>query len=116
MNRKRIIICTIGGIIAGILCMIGGVLTGNITEITFLGILPLFFNRIMLGFVIGISRLKMHYLVHGALIGLLISLVSSLMILEESTIGFILFSTGGTIYGALIDWVATKLFKCPNTI
>jgi len=116
MITKRIIICTIGGVIAGILCMIGGILSGNITEITFMGIFPLFFNRMMLGFIIGISNLKMHYLLHGAMVGLLISLISSLLIIEESTIGFILFSTAGIIYGALIDWVATKLFKCPYTI
>jgi len=113
MSIKRIIICTIGGIIAGVLCIMGGVLSGNIDEITFLGLLPLFFNRIMLGFIIGISNLKMHYLIHGALIGFLISLISSLQFLEESIIGFVLFSVAGIIYGLLIEWAATKLFKCP---
>jgi hypothetical protein len=113
MNTKRIIICTAGGIIAGILCMIGGVITGNIVEITLLGIFPLFYNRIMLGFLIGISSLKLHYLIHGALIGLLVSLISSFLFMHENIVGFMLFSAAGIIYGALIDLIATKVFRSP---
>ena len=115
MNTKRIIICTIGGIVAGILCMIGGYLRGFIIEISILGLLPYFFNRIILGFVIGISNLKLHYLLNGAVIGLLISLISSLAVVEKNIFAFIAFSVAGMIYGVLIDWMATKLFKCPNT-
>jgi hypothetical protein len=114
MKTKRIIICTIGGIIAGILCMIGGYLRGFITEISILSLLPFFFNRIMLGFVIGISNLKFHYLLNGALIGLLISLISSFAIIENNITAFVAFSVAGIIYGVLIEWFATKIFKCPN--
>jgi len=114
MKTKRIIICTIGGIIAGIICMIGGYFRGFITEITILGLLPFFFNRIMLGFVIGISNLKLHFLINGALIGLLVSLISSFAIIENSLIAFASFSIAGIIYGVLIDWIATKIFNCPN--
>ena len=116
MNTKRIIICTIGGIVAGILCMIGGIITSNITEITLLGVFPLFYNRIMLGFLIGISSLKLHYLLHGALLGLLVSLISSFLFIEENIVGFMLFSAAGIIYGALIDWIATKIFKYPTQV
>jgi hypothetical protein len=110
---KRIITCTIGGVIAGLLCMIGGYITGNITEITFFSVFPFFYNRIILGFLIGISNLKLNYLLNGAIIGLLVSLISSLLVLEENTVGFILFTSAGIIYGTLIDWFTTKVLKAP---
>jgi hypothetical protein len=65
----------------------------------------------MLVFLIGISTLRFRYLLNGAIIGLSVSLISSFLILEDNTIGFILFSTAGIIYGALIDWFASKVFK-----
>jgi hypothetical protein len=67
----------------------------------------------MLGFLIGISTLRLRYLLNGAIIGLSVSLISSFLILEDNTIGFILFSTAGIIYGAFIDWFASKMFKVP---
>jgi hypothetical protein len=65
----------------------------------------------MLGFIIGISSLKMNFLLHGALIGLLVSLITSIPFLEGGVIGFLLFTTAGIIYGILIELVATKVFK-----
>jgi uncharacterized membrane protein YjjP (DUF1212 family) len=102
-----------GGIVAGILCLTGGIVTRNITDISFISIFPLFYNRIILGFMIGISNLRLHYLINGAIIGFLVSLISSLLIIQENIIGFILFTTAGILYGALIDWAATKIFKVP---
>lgn len=65
----------------------------------------------MLGFIIGISSLKMNFLLHGALIGLLVSLITSIPFLEGGVIGFLLFTTAGIIYGILIELVSTKVFK-----
>jgi hypothetical protein len=92
----------------------GGRLSGNIADLTLLGVLPLLFNRIMIGLVIGISALNMNYLLHGAFLGLLLSLISSLSILQASVAGFVMFSLAGLIYGALIEWFVTKIFKCPS--
>lgn len=111
MKKKRLLICIIGGIIAGLLCLTGGYLTGNIREFTFFTVVPVFFNRVMLGFVIGISCLKMNYLLHGALIGLLVTLITSIPFLEGGTAGFFLFTFAGIIYGILIELFATKVFK-----
>jgi len=65
----------------------------------------------MLGFIIGISSLKMNFLLHGALIGLLVSLITSIPFLEGGIIGFLLFTTAGIFYGILIELFATKIFK-----
>jgi len=111
MKNKRLLICIIGGIIAGLICSIGGYLSGNISELTFFSIAPAFFNRVMLGFIIGISCLRMNFLFHGALIGLLVSLITSIPFLEGGITGFLFFTTAGIIYGILIELFATKVFR-----
>jgi hypothetical protein len=110
-KTKRFLICTIGGIIAGLICTAGGHLSGSISELSFFTVAPTFFNRVMLGFIIGISSLKMNFLLHGALIGLLVSLITSIPFLESGVIGFLLFTTAGIIYGIIIELFATKVFK-----
>jgi hypothetical protein len=89
----------------------GGHLSGNISDLSFFTIAPTFFNRVMLGFFIGISSLRMNFLIHGALIGLLISLITSIPFLEYGVNGFLFFTIAGIIYGILIELFATKVFK-----
>lgn len=111
MNNKRLIVCTIGGIVAGIICSAGGYLTGNIPELTFTAVAPAFFNRIMLGFLIGISSLRINYLTHGILMGFLVSLMTSIEFIGQDMSGFIFFTVAGIIYGILIELFATKVFR-----
>ena len=111
MNKKRLLICTIGGIVAGILCCVGGLLSGNITEFSFFAIAPAFINRLMIGFFIGISRLKINYIFHGMLIGILVTLITSISFLNGSIKGFLFFTVAGMIYGILIELFAVKVFK-----
>jgi hypothetical protein len=114
MKNKRLLICTIGGVVAGIICSAGGLLSGNIAELAFFAIAGTFFNRLMLGFIIGISCLKINYLLHGMLIGFLVSLINSISFLENSISGFLFFTIAGIIYGLLIELFATKVFKAPS--
>jgi hypothetical protein len=111
MENRRLLICCIGGIIAGFICTAGGLLSGNISEFSFFAIAPAFFNRLMLGFFIGISSLKMNFLFHGILIGLFVSLITSIPFLEGNLKGFMFFTIAGIIYGILIELFATKVFK-----
>lgn len=111
MKNKRLAICTVGGLIAGIICSAGGILSGNISEFSFFAIASPFFNRLMLGFFIGISRLKIHYLLHGIMIGFLVSFINSISFLQYGVRGFLFFTTAGIIYGALIEFFATKVFQ-----
>ena len=111
MENKRLLICTIGGIIAGLICSAGGLLSGNISEFSFFAIAPAFFNRIMLGFFIGISSLKLNFLFHGMMIGLFVSLMTSIPFLDGNVKGFMFFTIAGIIYGLLIELFAVKVFK-----
>ena len=113
MKNRRLLICITGGILAGALCSAGGFLTGAVTEISFFTIAGIFFNRILLGFIIGISSLKINYILHGMVIGFLVSLISSISFLEIGTSGFLLYTAAGIIYGLLIELFATKVFKSP---
>jgi hypothetical protein len=111
MKNKRLLICSIGGLLAGIICSAGGVLSGNIPEFSFFAIASPIVNRLMLGFFIGISRLRMNYLLHGILIGFLVSFINSVSFLENNLKGFLFYTTAGIIYGLLIELFDTKVFK-----
>jgi hypothetical protein len=65
----------------------------------------------MLGFFIGISQLKINYLLHGILIGFLVSFINSVSFLENDLKGFLLYTIAGIIYGFLIELFATIVFK-----
>jgi len=112
MNTKRVIICTIGGIIAAGIC-VGGMASSGRVDLTPQVLIPSIGNRILIGFVIGISGWRLHYLLHGALVGLLVTLSGSIVIALSSMPGFIMHTAAGALYGLLIELVATKLLKAP---
>jgi len=112
MNVKRMIICVIGGVIAGAIC-VSGMAGGGRVELTPMIVASSVGNRILIGFVIGISRWKMQYLLHGALIGLLVTLSSSIGIAFTSVQGFLMYTAAGIMYGLLIELFATKVFRAP---
>jgi hypothetical protein len=112
MNVKRVVICTIGGMIAAAIC-IAGMASGGRVELTAMVIASGAGNRILIGFVIGISNWRIHYLLHGALIGFLVTLSSSVGIALINMQGFLLYMAAGIIYGLLIELFATKVFKVP---
>src|SRR4030042_111073 len=109
MNVKRVIICVIGGMIAAAIC-IGGMASSGRTELTPIIVATGIGNRVLIGFVIGISNWRINYLLHGALIGFLVTLSSSVGILFTSMQGFIMYTVAGILYGLLIELFATKVF------
>jgi hypothetical protein len=112
MNVKRVIICTIGGMIAAAIC-IGGMASGGRVELTPVIIATGIGNRILLGFVIGISNWRINFLLHGAIIGFLVTFSSSVGIIFTNLQGFAMYTIAGIIYGVLIELFATKVFKAP---
>lgn len=72
----------------------------------------------LIGFVIGISSLKIHWTIHGLFMGLLFSLplaFSGLMAPEtpefSATVMLVSTVVMGMIYGFLIDLITSLLFK-----
>jgi hypothetical protein len=115
-SEKRIIIATLLGTLFGLVCMLLASSGGSaLPEILKLQIVV---SRTMLGFVIGISAIKMNWAVHGIIMGLLIGLPMAL----ASTLGTegteftpqsMFFSTLliGAIYGFLIELITSVVFK-----
>jgi hypothetical protein len=108
-KMKRLLLSIIGGIFCAIICVIGRKYLNPSITLSAL-IVSAIGNRILIGFVIGISRLKINYLLHGALIGFLVTLSYSIgMIIDNNMMGFITYTTVGIIYGLLIEIFVTKI-------
>jgi len=106
---KRVTITTILGVIAGILCYLGGLRAG--IEFTTGIMLATIFNRAFIGFVIGISAIRIHYLLHGILIGALGSLPMGVAAIGEDLNSLVMITLFGMLWGLLIEWIATKGFE-----
>lgn len=100
---KRLGLSILGGLIAAIICAIGRkTLIPTITladlMISALG------NRILIGVVIGVSRIKINSLLHGGLIGLIVTLSYSIgMLVNQNINGFIIYTMMGIIFGVMIE-------------
>ena len=116
INVKRMIITLILGLLAGIICA-GGTVMGNNPnfQITIAYIIYLVYNRIILGFIIGlVENLKIikhengNSVVRGAVLGAIVSIIL-VIIPGLVAISFII---AGIVFGIIIDLIATML--CPT--
>ena len=113
---KRIIIATIIGSILGIFCWLGGEMFGLIENPSAIRIANIIGHRALMGFVIGISGLRMNWAAHGIVVG---SVVASIFILFDAFCGMpiiVLFGMlipGNAMYGLIIEFFTTKVFKAP---
>ena len=113
----RLISSVILGTIFGIICWLGITYSPfAAVEITLPIILGTILNRTFLGFCIGISNWKkMNYLVHGLVMGLLVTIPLSVYPLAMGAIlmGFVSLEIAGAVYGLLTELIVTKLLKAP---
>lgn len=113
VDYKRIGIASLFGVFAGILCYLGTLLL-NI-EVDLLRFLFIIVNRMLIGFVIGISALKMKWYIHGMLLGVIIGLP---FFLFDIIMGVQLFVIIGlpllnALFGLMIEFFTTRAFKAP---
>lgn len=117
-KSKRIIIATLAGILFGFVCL--GFASSGGHEIPVPIKLQILASRTLIGFAIGISVLKIHWTLHGLLMGLLFSLpmaFSGLMVETpdfSASMMFISTVVMGMIYGFLIELITSILFKSKN--
>lgn len=109
---KRIIISSFFGFVMGIICYLGGKY-GLDDEISLTMFFYILTNRALIGFVIGISILKMHWTLHGLLVGLIVGIPFTVgCLLEannyETAIAALILSA---IYGLLIEFFTSVIFK-----
>ncbi len=111
MKKNRILICLSGGIISACICLVGKQVIFGFPDINMSTVSMTVANRLLLGFVIGISSWKVKHHLHGALLGLILSLTVSIGFLPGEILKFFLYTGAGICYGIMIDWLATDIFK-----
>jgi hypothetical protein len=116
VSRKRLLVCIMGGVLSAAFCVLGRQVIYGFGEMTMRTIAHTVANRLLLGFVIGISSWRIHHLVHGAVLGLLFSLSVSIGYLPGGVIDFVAYTLAGTFYGVLIEWLTTDLFSAPKSL
>ena len=108
---KRLVISTLFGFVAGIICYLGGKygLKDDISTAMFFYILV---NRALIGFVIGISLLRMHWALHGLLIGLLVGVpfIAGCLLEESNLETAIAALILGALYGLMIELFTSVVF------
>ena len=106
---KRLIICIILGFITGILCYQGGKYAG--VQFTTGMMWGTIFNRTVIGFIIGVSAWRVHWAIHGIVIGLIGTLPMAFGGPEGGSVFILLLF--GALWGFLIELFATPIFKAP---
>lgn len=111
-NPKRLMVAVSLGFVMGLSCLLGAIVLFDMTFNT-IETINVLVNRMLIGFVIGISILKMNWYSHGLLIGLIVGL--PFLLFDYITGKEILVVIGvailNPIYGLLIEFFTTKVFK-----
>jgi hypothetical protein len=111
MRGRRLAVSTIFGFIAGIICYLGGRygLKDDISTLMFLYILV---NRALIGFVIGVSSSRMHWALHGPLMGAVVGApFAAGCLLEESNLETAIAALIlGVVYGLMIEFFTSVVF------
>ena len=111
-NSKRLTVAVVFGFLMGLSCYMSAAIIFDMTFDT-AETINIFVNRMLIGFVIGISILKMNWYSHGLLIGLIVGL--PFLLYDYITGKDILIIIGvailNPVYGLLIEFFTSKVFK-----
>ena len=111
LTGKRVIIATLSGIIFGFVCLGFALSNPDGTEsLTTTVRWSIVTGRTMLGFMIGISALRMKWWLHGMVLGFVASIPMAIPVINDTAIavGTVVM---GVIYGFVIELITTLLFK-----
>jgi hypothetical protein len=107
MFTRRMLICIITGALLGVVCIIGAQLrSGFEREAVYL--FAFWFNRLLMGIVIGLAWSKlstMQAIARGAILGFLVSFAFYSSTGFADLIGLI----AGIVYGVIIEYLALRL-------
>ena len=112
---KRIMIATLFGLLAGVLCATAGIY-GGFLKFTAVNVAWVLLNRAVMGFAIGISGLKLHWAWNGVVMGLVVGSIFSYFLFMNLGLGTLPLTNlliGNPIFGFLIEFFTTKVFKQP---
>lgn len=108
----RIAIATLFGVVAGCICATFsfGLLGMKFSAVLLIWIL---LNRTVMGFAIGISTLKLHWAWNGILVGVVVGSIFSYWLGMNGTPAAYLTTIGNVLFGLLIEFFTTVVFKQP---
>jgi hypothetical protein len=111
---KRITIAILFGLVAGLICA-SGAFYGHILKFSVVTLLWVLLNRAVMGFAIGISNLRVHWALNGAIVGLVVgSIFSYSLFMNLGTVLLPLVNfCVNALYGLMIEFFTTKVFKQP---
>jgi hypothetical protein len=116
--RNRVIVATLAGVFAGLSCWLGGQYVFGYVHSP-LQVANTLGQRTLIGFVIGISALRMNWQLHGLTLGLIVGapfalghLMSFTDTWLDTAVGIMLFPLGA-FYGWAIELITTKIFRLP---
>jgi hypothetical protein len=117
MRGLRLLVTTLLGFVFGIVCwlLVTSGQPGMPTSMSWSIIL----NCAILGFVIGISAWKINYMLHGIILGFIITIPMSLALLAQPEMSFKIFwgtMIMGMIYGFLIELITHAVVKEKKTV
>lgn len=111
LNKKRLVIATIFGVLAGIVCCL---LASSSGPQPWYFVLSTILGRTLIGFAIGISILKMQWWLHGIVMGFVFSIPMALQgfyVPGQEMFIFLGTIVMGIIYGFFIELFTTVVFK-----
>lgn len=114
LSIKRVVIATICGIIFGFICLGFAMSDPNSAAALTAPIkLNIILSRTLLGFMLGISALRLKWWLHGIILGFISSIPMAVAVMDRSEImiGTVVM---GMIYGLLTELVTTILFKAKS--
>ena len=109
MLTRRMLICIITGALLGVVCIIGAQVRSGFEKDT-VYLFSFWFNRLLLGIVIGLAWSKLNTIqaiARGAILGLLVSFAFYSSTGFSDIVGFI----AGIVYGIIIEYAALKFDK-----
>jgi len=113
MYKRRLVVCLVGGVVAAGICLAGRQIFFGALPITWDTIAYTVLNRVLLGLVIALSGWRINHYGHGAIVGLIVSFSVSLGFMFSDPVRFAAYTTAGALYGLLIEWLSTNIFKAP---
>lgn len=115
MSFKRFYLACLMGILAGVVCVLLSTSGGQAMDKKIIA--SIFSSRVLIGFVIGISALKIGWALHGLLMGLVVSIPMGFnaMLGANAQYGkwemLAMFIVMGMVYGFFIELITSVVFK-----
>lgn len=107
----RILVATLFGVVAGGFCATFTFSSG--VKFSLILLFWILLNRTVMGFVIGISALKLHWAWNGVLIGLIVGSIFSYWLAMGGMKLALLTPIGNALFGFLIELMTTVVCKLP---